>query len=108
MEQISNQAVLLLAQAASICRDELRYQQGGVMLADFSHAAPQQGDLFASEQQWPRSNALMQVIDKINQEGIGRVYFGTRGRDTSEWMMKREQLSPRYTTSLTEIPTACT
>lgn len=78
------------------------------MLADFSHAAPQQGDLFASEQQWPRSNALMQVIDKINQEGIGRVYFGTRGRDTSEWIMKREQLIPRYTKYINKLPYAKT
>ncbi|HIC8801321.1 TPA: DUF4113 domain-containing protein, partial [Aeromonas veronii] len=61
---------------------------------------------FASELQGPRSNALMQVIDKINQEGIGKVYFGTRGRDASEWMMKREQLSPRYTTNISEIPAA--
>ncbi|WP_429110719.1 hypothetical protein [Aeromonas veronii] len=66
MERISSLAVLLLAQAALIWRDELRYQQGGVMLADFSHAAPQQSDLFAVETQSPRSEALMQVIDKIN------------------------------------------
>ncbi|MCJ8220088.1 DUF4113 domain-containing protein [Aeromonas veronii] len=78
------------------------------MLADFTPDIIQQGDLFASKQQGPQSKALMQVIDKINQEGLGKVYFGARGRDTSEWMMKREQLSPRYTTSLTEIPTACT
>ncbi|WP_423842072.1 DUF4113 domain-containing protein [Aeromonas hydrophila] len=36
----------------------------------------------------------MQVIDKINQGRLGKVYFAARGRDTREWMMKREQLSP--------------
>ncbi|WP_301952998.1 DUF4113 domain-containing protein [Aeromonas hydrophila] len=46
----------------------------------------------------------MQVIDKINQGRLGKVYFGARGRDTREWMMKREQLSPRYTTALGELP----
>ncbi|UNP88127.1 DUF4113 domain-containing protein [Aeromonas encheleia] len=46
----------------------------------------------------------MQVIDKINQGRLGKVYFATRGRDTREWMMKREQLSPRYTTALGELP----
>ena len=51
---------------------------------------------------------LMQVIDNINQGGLGKVYFGARGSDASEWMMKREQLSPRYTTSITEISTVCT
>ncbi|WP_429169298.1 DUF4113 domain-containing protein [Aeromonas hydrophila] len=46
----------------------------------------------------------MQVIDKINQGRLGKVYFAARGRDTREWMMKREQLSPRYTTALSELP----
>ncbi|MBL0487715.1 translesion error-prone DNA polymerase V subunit UmuC [Aeromonas veronii] len=89
---------------SNVWRDGHRYQKGGVMLADFTPDTIQQGDLFASEQQGSRSNALMQVIDKINQEGIGRVYFGTRGRDTSEWMMKRDMLSPRYTTMINELP----
>ncbi|MFM5844049.1 DUF4113 domain-containing protein [Aeromonas sanarellii] len=46
----------------------------------------------------------MQVIDKINQGRLGQVYSAARGRDTREWMMNREQLSPRYTTSLGELP----
>ncbi|EIS3744281.1 translesion error-prone DNA polymerase V subunit UmuC [Aeromonas hydrophila] len=115
--QVSNRLAMptydtraLLAQIPAllprIWRDEQRYQKGGVMLADFTPMGMQQGDLFAGYQQAPRSEALMQVIDKINQEGIGRVYFGTRGRDASEWMMKREQLSPRYTTNISEIPAA--
>lgn len=74
------------------------------MLADFTPANIQQGDLFATEQQSPRSEALMQVIDKNNQGRLGKVYFAARGRDTRDWMMKREQLSPRYTTALDELP----
>ncbi|MCE9967720.1 translesion error-prone DNA polymerase V subunit UmuC [Aeromonas salmonicida] len=89
-----------------IWRDEQLYQKGGVMLADFTPIGMQQGDLFAAEQQSPRSEALMQVIDRINQGRLGKVYFAARGRDTREWMMKREQLSPRYTTELTELPLA--
>lgn len=54
----------------------------------------------AVSSQW----ALKQVIDKIYQGRLGKVYFGTRGRDAREWMMKREMLSPRYTTSINEIP----
>ncbi len=87
-----------------IWRDDVRYQKGGVMLADFTPIGLQQGDLFASEQQEPRSEALMQVIDKINQGRLGKVYFAARGPDTREWTMKREQLSPRYTTELKELP----
>ncbi|WP_235354720.1 DUF4113 domain-containing protein [Aeromonas hydrophila] len=74
------------------------------MLADFTPAKMQQGDLFAADQQSPHSKALMQVIDKINQGRLGKVYFAVRGRDTRKWMMKREQLSPRYTTALGELP----
>ncbi len=76
------------------------------MLADFTPSGTQQGDLFAMEQQQSRSGALMQVIDKINQEGLGKVFFGARGKDNREWMMKREHLSPRYTTMHTELPLA--
>ncbi|WP_421242314.1 DUF4113 domain-containing protein [Aeromonas enteropelogenes] len=52
----------------------------------------------------PPSKAMMQVIDKINQGRLRKVYFAARGRDPREWMMKREQLSPRYTTALGELP----
>jgi DNA polymerase V len=89
-----------------IWRDDVRYMKGGVMLADFTPTAMQQGDLFADEQQAPRSEALMQVIDKINQGQLGKVYFAARGRNIKEWTMKREQLSPRYTTCIKEIPVA--
>lgn len=88
--------------------DNQRYQKAGVILADFSPANLHQGDLFAEEQQDPRSDALMQVIDRINQGRMGKVYFAARGSDTREWMMKREQLSPRYTTSINELPAAKT
>ncbi|WP_421322538.1 DUF4113 domain-containing protein [Aeromonas veronii] len=66
------------------------------MLADFTPANIQQGDLFSAQLQSPLSEALMQVIDKINLGRLGKVYFAARGRDTREWMMKREQLSPLY------------
>lgn len=87
-----------------IWRDEQRFQKGGVMLADFIPAHMQQGNLFAAEQQSPRSEALMQVIDKINHGRLGKIYFAARGRDSREGMMKRESLSPRYTTALGELP----
>ncbi len=47
---------------------------------------------------------MQQVTYRTNQGRIGKVYFAARGRDTREWMMKREQLSPRYTTCLSELP----
>ncbi|MDM5087769.1 DUF4113 domain-containing protein [Aeromonas bestiarum] len=50
----------------------------------------------------------MKAIDQINQGRLGKVYFAARGRDTTGWMMKREQLSPRYTTCLSDLPTVKT
>ncbi|HDX8617830.1 TPA: translesion error-prone DNA polymerase V subunit UmuC [Aeromonas dhakensis] len=87
-----------------IWRDDVRYMKGGVMLADFAPVGMQQGDLFATEQKSLRSEALMHVIDKINQGRLGKIYFAAKGIDRSEWMMKREQLSPRYTTCISELP----
>ncbi|MEE9706499.1 DUF4113 domain-containing protein [Aeromonas veronii] len=46
----------------------------------------------------------MQIIDKITQGRLGKVYFAARGRDIREWAITREQLGPRYTTALSELP----
>ncbi|WP_421254701.1 translesion error-prone DNA polymerase V subunit UmuC [Aeromonas sp. 600282] len=89
---------------SNIWREDVRYMKGGVMLADVTPASMHQGDLFADQQQDPRSDALMKVIDQINQGRLGKVYFAARSRDTREWMMKREKLSPRYTTCINELP----
>ncbi|MHC8470005.1 DUF4113 domain-containing protein [Plesiomonas shigelloides] len=45
----------------------------------------------------------MRVIDRINHNHRGKIHFASRGSDTSEWMMKREHLSPRYTTSVADV-----
>ncbi|HEH9405120.1 translesion error-prone DNA polymerase V subunit UmuC [Aeromonas salmonicida] len=112
LTQPTNDTRALLALIAPllshIWRDGHRYQKGGVMLADFTPIGMQQGDLFAGEQQAPHSAALMQVIDKINRGRQGKVYFAASGRDTREWMMKRKQLSPRYTTCFSELPRVTT
>ncbi|MEL3921980.1 DUF4113 domain-containing protein [Aeromonas enteropelogenes] len=42
----------------------------------------------------------MQVIDKINQGLLDKVYFVANGCDTRKRMMKWEQLSPLYTTAV--------
>jgi DNA polymerase V len=45
----------------------------------------------------------MHAMDKINQSGLGKVYLGSQ-RKEKEWFMKRELLSPRYTTRWEDIP----
>ncbi len=63
-----------------IWRDDVHYMKGGgVMLVDFSPKGTQQWGPFGKEQHDPRSDALMQVIDRINQGRLGKVYFASRG-----------------------------
>jgi len=47
----------------------------------------------------------MKVLDGINQSGLGRVWFAGQGTDT-EWKMKRDMLSPAWTTRWSDIPVA--
>ena len=86
-----------------------RYSKAGVMLTDFSSVEHQQGDLFAAEPQDPRRAALMQVVDSINSKGrFGKLFFGATGGLKHDWDVKRESLSPRYTTNLADLPKART
>ncbi|CCJ83959.1 Error-prone, lesion bypass DNA polymerase V (UmuC) [Cronobacter dublinensis 582] len=49
--------------------------------------------------------ALMSSMDKLNQQGRGTLYFAGQGIQQS-WQMKREMLSPCYSTQLADVPTA--
>jgi DNA polymerase V len=39
----------------------------------------------------------MHVVDEINHSGLGKVFFARQGVK-KDWAMKREYLSPAYTT----------
>jgi len=88
----------------AIWRDGFRYAKAGVMLGDFYQSSITQFDLFSQQQ--PRANAdkLMNALDAINRSGKGKVWFAGQGTGDSAWQMKREMLSPRYTTRLKDIP----
>lgn len=88
----------------SIWRDGYRYAKAGVTLGDFYQSGVAQLDMFS--RQLPRANAdaLMSAVDQINKSGLGKVWFAGQGMDNA-WQMKREMLSPRYTTCLAEIMT---
>lgn len=88
-----------------IWRDGHRYAKAGVMLNDFSSTGVAQLNLFDEQPPRPHSKELMQVLDNINHTGIGRVWFAGRGI-APEWQMKREMLSPAYTTRWKDIPVA--
>jgi hypothetical protein len=49
------------------------------------------------------NHALMAVIDHINKTGKTKVFFAAKGLE-QHWAMKRQLLSPAYTTKWAEIP----
>lgn len=86
-----------------IWRDGYRFQKAGIMLNDFT-ATPGQIDLFDEMPPREGSAALMQVVDKLNRDG-NRVWFAGQGIQKG-WKMKRQMLSPSYTTNWKELPVA--
>ncbi len=45
----------------------------------------------------------MEVLDHLNaKDGRGTLYFAGQGIQTT-WQMKREMLSPRYTTRIQDV-----
>lgn len=94
-----------LAGLRSLYREGPAYAKAGVVLSQFVERGSITGDLFAPK---PRqgSDELMRVIDVINaKQGRGAVRLA---RDTAggAWSMRREMLSPAYTTSWKELPKA--
>lgn len=85
--------------------DGHRYAKAGIMLNDFSPNGVAQLNLFDDVQPRPHSDALMKVLDGINHSGLGKVRFAGRGI-APDWQMKREMLSPAYTTRWKELPVA--
>ncbi|EDT9960387.1 Y-family DNA polymerase [Salmonella enterica] len=82
-----------------------RYAKAGCMLNDFTPTGVSQLNLFDDTQPRSNSNQLMKVVDGINHSGLGKVWFAGRGI-APEWQMKREMLSPAYTTRWTDLPVA--
>jgi len=82
------------------------YAKAGVMLSDLVNEAAIQDDLFASPSpgQADRAARLMSVIDEINRKSRATVYMA-RGAGLSVYAMRREHLSPAYTTAWSELPT---
>lgn len=88
-----------------IWREGERYIKAGVMLSDFYSEGVAQLDLFAETQPKANSAALMNAIDALNQSGKGKIWFAGQGIEKS-WSMKREMLSPAWTTRYSDLPVA--
>ncbi|MES0225555.1 Y-family DNA polymerase [Citrobacter braakii] len=97
-----------IVNAAMRCLDTVwenghRYQKAGVMLGDFFSQGIAQLDLFDDNSPRQKSTHLMEVLDHLNAKGgRGTLYFAGQGIQ-QQWKMKRDMLSPRYTTRLSDL-----
>ncbi|MBQ5147768.1 translesion error-prone DNA polymerase V subunit UmuC [Citrobacter freundii] len=87
----------------AIWKDGHRYQKAGVMLGDFFSQGIAQLNLFDDNAPRRGGEKLMEVLDHLNaKEGRGALYFAGQGIQ-QQWAMKREMLSPRYTTRYEDL-----
>lgn len=102
---------LLMTQAANhaltrIFRNGYAYSKVGALLTNLCQADGYTPDMFAEP---PRKNVgkLMETIDLLNQRyGRGAVRVGTVWPGGRAWEMRREMLSPSYTSSWWGLPRA--
>ena len=85
--------------------DGHRYMKAGVMLGDFYSQGVAQLSLFDEYRPQANSEALMRVVDGLNQSGKASLFFVGQGIQKS-WSMKRDMLSPAYTTRVSDLPWA--
>ena len=94
-----------------IYKEGYRYQKAGVMLLELAPAGHGQTSLFDCDDDttgWDRLR-LMEVMDRINR-AMGRETLWTaaqgltRAEQAGSWRMKRETLSPAYTTRWNQLP----
>ena len=62
-------------------------------------------NLFDDETPRPDSEALMNLMDKMNRSGRYNIGFAGKGIQP-EWRMKREMLSQAWTTNWKQVPVA--
>lgn len=87
----------------AVWREGLRYQKAGVMLGDFFSSGVAQLNLFDNNAPRRNSDKLMDLLDTLNAEkGKGTLYFAGQGIQ-QPWAMKRDMLSPRYTTRYSDL-----
>lgn len=101
---------IIVRQVLSLLRPMYRagydYAKAGVMLSDLVNKAAIQEDLFAgpSAGQDDRSARLLSVMDEINRTSQIKV-CSARQVGSAVYAMRREHLSPSYTTNWSQLPT---
>jgi DNA polymerase V len=87
-----------------IYRPGYAYQKAGVMLSELRPSALRQASLFSGQEDAGRAARLMAAMDSLNHRyGRGTLRVAAEGVST-RWRMKRERLSPGYTTDWAGLP----
>ena len=89
-----------------IYRRGYRYAKAGVMLFDIQSSRAVQRSFF-DEVDSEKVCELMRTVDNINAAfGKRTVFFGATGvsKKTNLWMMKRQNVTPSYTTDWDHLP----
>lgn len=85
-------------------RNGFEYKRSSVLLSDLKDSTEYQASLFESGDN-DKEKELMKVMDKINLRfGPMKLKSMTCGTNDDSYKMKRNHLSPRYTTSWNELP----
>lgn len=83
-------------------KEGYRYKKAGVMLSDIRASRDLQMNLFLRDYE-RGSMELMKTVDKINRaHGSGTIFYASAGTE-KPWSMRRELLSPSYTTRWDDI-----
>ena len=90
-------------QLEQLFRPGFRYKKITVFLTEIEAAGRQQLDLFYQTD--TRHTAVMEAVDRINSRYGRQTIHCQPKRQNSSWQMKRENLSPRYTTRWQDLPT---
>lgn len=89
------------AQLTALYKPDVRYYKIGVGFIDLTSGKHKQEDLFDD---LPSNPALMRAFDGLNQKyGSGAVFLAAQGIDP-RWAMRREFLTPQYTTKWRDLP----
>jgi DNA polymerase V len=98
----THQLVKAASDAANgLFKDHVRYYKIGVGLIDLVSGQHQQYDLFNPQ---PNNEPLMSVFDTLNQRyGRDTVFIAAQGIE-QKWSMRREMLTPQYTTRWKDVP----
>ena len=81
-----------------------RYKKSGVVFFGLESGENRQTDLFASSDGDEKADRLSHALDRINARyGRGMVFHLSEGIE-KPWRMKREMLTPNYTTTWDQLP----